>query len=67
MPNMRFLLFLFLGFAPTLFAQKSITIDDCFTRYMFYPEQGPDFRFMKDGRHYTMAEEGNIVRYDIVT
>ena len=65
---MRHLLFVLLlsGLTPA-FAQKSITLDDCFAQFKFYPESGPDFRFMKDGRHYTLVEKGNIVRYDLVT
>ncbi len=59
---------LFLGIGQRGSAQqKSITIDDCFEQYTFYPSGGPNFRLMKDGRHYTVSEKGNIVRYDLLT
>ncbi len=50
-----------------LFAQKAITIDDCFTFFKFYPEYGGNFEFTPDGTHYYRAEGGNIVEYDLLT
>jgi dipeptidyl-peptidase-4 len=62
------LLLLFSAVSGAAFAQqKDITIDDCFEQYTFFPNSGPDFRLMKDGRHYTLSEKGNIVRYDFLT
>ena len=59
--------FLLLFIAAGLLAQKSITLDDCFTYFKFYPESGSDFRFTPDGSHYYKAEGGNIVEYDLLT
>lgn len=56
-----------LGLMVLLSAQKNITLEHCFSEYLFYPEGGPSFRFMKDGRHYTSLEKGAIARYDVVT
>ncbi len=56
-----------LGLVVLLSAQKNITLEHCFSEYLFYPEGGPSFRFMKDGRHYTSLEKGAIARYDVVT
>lgn len=50
-----------------LFSQKTITLDDCFTFFKFYPESGGQFNFAPDGRHYLAVEAGSIVEYDIVT
>jgi dipeptidyl-peptidase 4 len=51
-----------------LSAQRTITLDDCFTFFKFYPESGPDVRFMADGRHTVQVEDGNkIVQYDLIS
>ena len=54
-------------FLPAGFAQKAITIDDCFTFFRFYPQGAPDFHFASDGQHYFEDEEGAIVEYDLAT
>jgi dipeptidyl-peptidase-4 len=46
--------------AGFLFAQKQITLDDCFVFYKFYPESGARYTYMKDGLHYIDAEEGKL-------
>jgi dipeptidyl-peptidase 4 len=51
-----------------LVGQRPITLDDCFTYFKFYPESGPDLRFMADGRHYLSIEDGQeIVQFDLLT
>jgi dipeptidyl-peptidase-4 len=35
---------------------KSITLDDCFTFYKFYPQTGVNFQYLKDGVHYAEAD-----------
>lgn len=50
--------FLFIPFL--LFSQKSITLDDCFLAFKFYPESGPHFHFLKDGVHYVEAGEKGL-------
>jgi dipeptidyl-peptidase 4 len=68
---MRYFLFLsvltFCLVASPLSGQRNISLDDCFTFYKFYPESGPSFSFMADGKHYSLAEEGNLVQYDLVS
>ena len=49
------------------FAQKSITIEDCFTFFKFYPQSADNLRYTPDGHHYTEAEEGSILEYDLAT
>ena len=46
--------------AGFLFAQKQITLDDCFVFYKFYPESGARYTYMKDGLHYIDSEEGKL-------
>ncbi len=46
--------------AGFLFAQKQITLDDCFVFYKFYPESGARYKYMKDGLHYIDSEEGKL-------
>ncbi len=61
------LLFLLCGFVLGVHAQKSITLDDCFTYFKFYPEYGGDFNYAPDGLHYWVAENGGIDEYDVRT
>jgi dipeptidyl-peptidase 4 len=54
-------------FPLSLFAQKSITLDDCFTFYKFYPQTGDNFQYLKDGRHYAEADhDGNLHIHDVL-
>ncbi len=66
---MRFLslLMAICALAPAAFAQKAITLEDCFEHYTYYPRSGPNFRMMDDGRHYALAEDGQLVRYNLLT
>lgn len=50
----------FFCFSGLLFAQKQITLDDCFVFYKFYPESGANFQYLKDGVHYAVAENGSL-------
>ena len=38
---------------------KSITLDDCFTFYKFYPRTSVQFQFLKDGVHYVESDESH--------
>jgi dipeptidyl-peptidase-4 len=39
-------------FALLLFAQKPVTLEDCFSLFKFYPQSGGEFFYLNDGRHY---------------
>ena len=47
----------------SLFSQtpKSITLDDCFTFFKFYPQTGANFQYLKDGSHYVEADHDGIL------
>ncbi len=48
----------------TITAQKSITLDDIYRHYQFYPEGVHGINSMKDGEHYTVIEGRTaIVKY----
>lgn len=52
------------GFLPcSLYAQttKSITLDDCFTFYKFYPQSGANFQYRQDGVHYAEADRDSKI------
>jgi dipeptidyl-peptidase 4 len=50
-------------------AQKSITIDDLWSKYAFMPKSAAGFNAMKDGQYYTDLEAdgdfNNIVKYEL--
>ncbi len=48
-----------------LFAQKEITLDDCFLNFQFYPESGPDFQYLADGIHYVEADARGLHIHDV--
>jgi len=63
------------GFALLLFtcawlglsAQKTITLDDCFVQYKFYPQGGVNFQYREDGKHYVEADnEHRLHIHDIL-
>jgi dipeptidyl-peptidase 4 len=66
---MRFVYLLLAAFAiaQTSFAQDSLTLDDCFETFKYYPRSGPKFQLMADGRHYTQFVKGELVRFDLLT
>lgn len=53
------------------FAQKTISIDDIWSKYAFMPKSASGFNAMKNGLHYTDLEADgnfqNIVKYDLKT
>ena len=61
----RFLLLLFL--TQPIQGQQSITLDDCFTFFKFYPQTAGAFHFSPDGSHYLEEHDGAIVEYDLAT
>jgi dipeptidyl-peptidase 4 len=62
-----FLVFMGLLWPCLFWAQKSITLDDCFTHYRFYPENpGKGFHYLRDGVHYAEADDkGYLHIYDV--
>ncbi len=45
---------------------KSITLDDCFTFYKFFPQTGADFQYLQNGAHYVEAtHNGNLHIRDV--
>ncbi len=53
-------------FPPALFSQKSISIDDCFSYYKFYPQSEANFQYRNDGVHYVEADhDGKLHIRDI--
>lgn len=52
-------------FVLSLSAQKTITLEDCFVSFKFYPESGIDFQYLKDGVHYVEADGKGLHIHDI--
>jgi dipeptidyl-peptidase 4 len=61
-----FSIHLFLIFQFNLFAQKTITLEDIWTKGTFRTKPVPGFNFLKDGKTYTSLEANGIEVYDIV-
>ena len=40
---------------------KSITLDDCFSYFKFYPQTGSNFQYLSDGLHYAEADYKGIL------
>ncbi len=58
------ILYLFLLLPLFAGAQTTISIEDLWVNYRFYPNGIDDLRSMQDGQHYTLNEKGEaIVRY----
>lgn len=57
------LLFWLMLSSGALRAQKSITLDDCFTYYKFYPQTGDNFQYLKDGVHYVEADHDTQLHF----
>lgn len=52
------------GHAPS-YAQKSITLDDCFTYYKFYATGVNHYHYLKDGYRYAEANAKGVHIYDV--
>ena len=62
----RIALFWLLCGPLSLFSQKQITLDDCFTQFKFYPQGAGSFQYRNDGVHYCKADEdGNLHIHDL--
>lgn len=46
---------------------KDISIPHIWEDYRFYPKMVPGFNFMNDGKHYSVAENGKIIQYDLTS
>ena len=40
---------------------KSITLDDCFSYFKFYPQTGSNFQYLSDGLHYAEADYKGVL------
>lgn len=53
----------------SVFSQKTVSVEDIWSKYAFMPKSAAGFNAMKDGLHYTdLEQEGqyqNIVKYDL--
>lgn len=58
---------LFLMTVTISFAQQSITLEDIWQRYTYYPSYIPGFNFEQDGQHYTRQVDNAVVQYDLLT
>lgn len=65
----RFAILLLLAIATfSIAAQpRSITLEDIWSRYTFFPERVSGFNFLSDGRSYVRLENNEVVTYDIAT
>lgn len=63
----QFLSFLLILAPFGLFAQKSLTLDDCFTFYRFYPDYGEAIYFSPDGQHFCKHEDGALSEYSLAS
>ncbi len=52
-------------FALLLFAQKPVTLEDCFSLFKFYPQSGGEFFYLNDGRHYANIDRKGMHLRDI--
>ncbi|MFN0215786.1 MAG: S9 family peptidase [Saprospiraceae bacterium] len=53
---------LWIAFSPLpLISQKSITLDDCFSFFKFYPQTGANFQYLQDGMHYAEADHDGVL------
>ncbi len=46
---------------------QTITLEEIWKEYKFFPKRVPGFNFMNDGRHYTRLEDNMIKKYDLTT
>ena len=63
----NFLLLILFFITSQIQAQKSVTLEDIWTMGSLNARSVPGFNFMKDGKHYTRNERGNIEQYDLTT
>jgi len=61
----KLILIAFVGICMAAQAQTTISVEDLWSTYRFYPSGIDDLRSMNDGLHYTLNAEGTaIVQYD---
>lgn len=66
MKRLILILTLFIGIGGVT-AQRSITVEDIWQRFLFFPNSVPGFNFQKDGSHYTRLVQNRVVQFDLVT
>lgn len=59
--SFSFLAAFFLALPFGLFAQKNITLEECFTFFKFYPQNGTNFQYLKDGVRYVQADRDGVL------
>lgn len=59
--SLNSLLALLLFLPLSLCAQKTITLDDCFSFFKFYPQTGANFHYLKDGARYVEADHDGVL------
>ena len=47
--------------------ERTFSLEDIFYYYAFSERDVYDLRFMNDGEHYSILEDGNILKYNIET
>ena len=65
--HFSFIILFFAGASAHLYGQKSVTLEDIWTLGSLNARSVPGFNFMKDGKHYTRNEGGNIEQYDLTS
>ncbi|MEZ4891949.1 MAG: S9 family peptidase [Saprospiraceae bacterium] len=61
------ILFPLLLLTSALLSQKDLTLQDCFVYYKFYPQNGREFFYMNDEKHYAQLDKSGLHLYDIST
>ncbi len=67
MKRLIFVFTLCIGWSAFALAQQSITLEEIWQDYKFYPNYVPGFNFQNDGKHYTRQEGNQIKQYDLTT
>ncbi|MDH3652600.1 MAG: DPP IV N-terminal domain-containing protein, partial [Saprospiraceae bacterium] len=65
--KLRILCFFMLLSVISVPAQREITLEDVWQNGKFQTRVVPDFRFLRDGKHYSQREGNRILEYDLVT
>ncbi len=61
------LLFALFAFASAFAQKKTVSVEDIWQKYLFYPQAVEGFDYMKDSRFYTVSEKRKIYKYETRT
>lgn len=64
--NFLLLISYFLFLTSSVFAQKSVSLEDIWKNYTFRQNSIQNFNWTADGKHYAALKEGKIITYDAV-